>query len=79
MSNSLAFARHSNPFAALWRDVVGSWCRARAAARHEPIDDATLRDLGLSRSELASVQEEAEGRVAATRLRVIRARGVSSF
>jgi hypothetical protein len=42
--------------------------------RIEPIDAATLRDLGLHRCELASYRAEAEGRVEATRLRVLRQR-----
>jgi uncharacterized protein YjiS (DUF1127 family) len=67
------------PLAALWRDVVASWQRAGAAGRPQAVDDETLRDLGISRSELGSFQAETDGLVAATRLRVIRARGVSGF
>jgi uncharacterized protein YjiS (DUF1127 family) len=47
--------------AALWR------C---ARTRHEPLDDATLRDLGIARSELPSFGAEAEGSVDITRLRL---------
>lgn len=45
---------------------------ARRAERRllEGLSDATLRDLGLTRGELGSVQAEAEGRVQATRRRV---------
>jgi uncharacterized protein YjiS (DUF1127 family) len=53
-----------------WR----SWQRRlEAAATYEglgALDDHTLRDLGIDRSELGSVAAEVEGRAARTRLRV---------
>jgi hypothetical protein len=71
MSNSVALARHPHPLAARWREMVGAWRAASARAQAEPaIDDQTLRDLGLSRSELPSFRAEAGGLVAQTRLRV---------
>jgi uncharacterized protein YjiS (DUF1127 family) len=66
--------RRPNALAALWRDIVGSWRYALARANEPRIDDATLRDLGMSRSEIASCEAEARGRVEATRLRVLRHR-----
>lgn len=65
-------ARHPapGPLAALWRDLARTWRHTLAQARQEPIDEATLRDLGLARCELDSVGAEAEGRASRTRLRV---------
>ena len=81
MSNSLHLPHRgdvrstSRPgaLAGLWRDLVRSWRQAFTPAHHQPIDDATLRDLGMSRSELASYAAEASGRVELTRVRVIAA------
>ncbi|MCW5636122.1 MAG: hypothetical protein KIT17_22490 [Rubrivivax sp.] len=66
--------RGPNALARLWRDLVGSWRWALARAHEPAIDAATLRDLGMSRSELASFEAEARGDVEATRLRVLRHR-----
>jgi 3-deoxy-D-arabino-heptulosonate 7-phosphate (DAHP) synthase len=53
----------------------GSWrfvcARCLAPQVHREIDAAALRDLGLDRSELGSVQAEAQGRAASTRLRIV--------
>ncbi len=47
------------------------WYRMRVRAHAEPLDDATLRDLGIGRSELPSFGAEAEGSsVELTRLRI---------
>lgn len=46
--------------------------QALAPRPHETIDEATLRDLGMSRSELGSYAAEASGRAEMTRLRVLR-------
>ena len=54
----------------LWRDRTGARQHTPARARHpEAVDTATLRDLGIDRSELASFRAEAEARVELTRLR----------
>lgn len=46
------------------------WLRdARRQQELQQLDDATLRDLGLTRSEIASVVSELGGRAAATRRR----------
>jgi uncharacterized protein YjiS (DUF1127 family) len=50
--------------ARLWRG------RQRTLSLHE-LDDATLRDLGLSRSELDSIELEASGRIEITRSRLL--------
>jgi uncharacterized protein YjiS (DUF1127 family) len=59
--------------AALWRDVVGSWRSAIAASRIEPLDAATLRDLGITRCEIDSIRAEADGLAPLTRRRVMHA------
>lgn len=80
MSHALAQSPRSMPrrgptrpgaLAALWRDLIGSWRSAIARSREPELDEATLRDLGISRSELASFGAEADGRVQATRLRIL--------
>ena len=52
--------------------AIGAW-RRRAAARRqlEALDERSLRDLGLCRSELDSCWAEARGDVERTRLRVV--------
>lgn len=51
--------------------LAGDWRRSMAARwKKDELDDATLRDLGISRSELPSYAAEAEQRVEATRRRV---------
>lgn len=62
------FARRA---AALLR-VLHRHARHRAARRQlQQLDAATLRDLGLARSEIGSVHAEATGLVAASRRRVV--------
>lgn len=63
-------AARRGPWSMLWADLRRSWRHAWGAARHEPVDDATLRDLGLSRCELASIEAEAAGQAERTRLRI---------
>ena len=58
---------------ALWHDVIGAW-RCAIARRAEDLDDAALRDLGLSRSELRSVHAEMAGLAESTRRRVVERR-----
>jgi hypothetical protein len=60
-----ALAAIGHALAAFIRDAFGP-------DRHAALDDATLRDLGISRSELASFRAEAEGRAPVTRRRVAR-------
>ena len=60
---------------ALWRrwqawHAQGSRRRRELRALRE-LSDATLRDLGLERSEIGSIQAEIDGRAAATRVRVL--------
>lgn len=50
---------------------MARWRERHAAVELESLDERSLRDLGFTRSELASVRAEAEGRVEATRLRVL--------
>jgi uncharacterized protein YjiS (DUF1127 family) len=59
-------------WSALWRDIVGAWRGAIARRESAAIDDATLRDLGIARSELSSFRAETDGLAAPTRLRVVR-------
>jgi uncharacterized protein YjiS (DUF1127 family) len=64
-----------NRLCALWRrcgarHVEGSR-RRRELRALRVMSDATLRDLGLERSEIASIQAEIDGRTAATRMRVM--------
>ena len=62
------------PLAALWQGLAGA-CRASLVRDRMPwIDDATLRDLGISRSELSSCQAEADGRTERTRRRLLEQR-----
>ncbi|WP_428415695.1 hypothetical protein [Methylibium sp.] len=52
--------------------LAGDWRRSMAARwkKKDELDDATLRDLGISRSELPSYAAEAEQRAETTRRRV---------
>lgn len=83
MSNALPLparpASSLNRLAEMWRDAVRACRRALAAPSHEAIDDLTLRDLGMSRSELGSYAAEASGRAELTRQRVIASQGVQAL
>jgi hypothetical protein len=70
----LQLRRWLAPWGALWRDLVGAW-RLAVARRPEELDAATLRDLGLSRTELKSYLAEVDGRAEPTRRRVLESRG----
>ena len=63
--------RWAETWAALRHDIVGAWRYALARNTSERIDDATLRDIGLDRSELGSYHAELDGRAAVTRRRVV--------
>lgn len=63
--------RLGEAWAALRHELAGSWRYALARDAQRGIDDATLRDLGLHRSELASYCAELDGHAPATRRRVI--------
>ena len=56
--------------AALGHALATAFRRAFLEGREPALDDAALRDLGLSRSELSSFDAEAEGRIPVTRRRV---------
>ena len=60
--------------ASIWPRLV-TWVRRSARStrlkRLEDLSDAALHDLGLARCEISSVEAEAAGRTAATRLRVL--------
>lgn len=66
-----------------WRERIERWRRARERAAHERLidglDDATLRDIGMARSEAASYWVESEGLASATRLRVLRDPGTGAW
>jgi len=63
--------RYAHRAAALFR-LVRRRSRQRADLRQlQSLDAATLRDLGLTRSEIGSVQAEAAGRSAATRRPIV--------
>jgi hypothetical protein len=66
-----ALSSYSASLTALGHALATAFRNAFAGGREPALDDATLRDLGLSRSELASYQAEAEGRVEATRRRIV--------
>jgi uncharacterized protein YjiS (DUF1127 family) len=61
---------------ALWRRRLDRQAEVRRQRRElctlSGLSDATLRDLGLARSELGSIQAEIDGRATATRMRVWR-------
>jgi len=61
------------PWGVLWPDLIGAW-RLAIARRPEALDDAALRDLGLSRCELQSYLAEVDGRAEPTRLRLLEPR-----
>ena len=64
-------AQYPAALTALGHALATAFRRAFLAGRQPGLDDATLRDLGLSRSELSSFDAEAEGRVEVTRRRIV--------
>lgn len=48
-----------------------AWHRVGAAVATDGLDEQTLRDIGLTRSELPSYRAEVEGLVEATRVRAL--------
>ncbi|HEU5296547.1 MAG TPA: hypothetical protein VFU71_17335 [Burkholderiaceae bacterium] len=71
----LQLRRRLAPWVALWDDLIGAW-RLAIARQPDALDDAALRDLGISRSELQSYIAEADGLVESTRRRVIEHRAL---
>ena len=63
-------AQYPAALTALGHALATAFRRAFLAGREPALDDAALRDLGLSGSELSSFDAEAEGRIPATRRRV---------
>lgn len=59
---------------ALLHELAGAWRHAAARREFERLDDSTLRDLGISRSEFDSYWAETHGLAEPTRLRVTRDR-----
>ena len=55
---------------ALARRIARAFAEAGDRGRLERLDDATLRDIGLSRGEIGSVVAEAHGHVERSRLRL---------
>jgi uncharacterized protein YjiS (DUF1127 family) len=55
---------------ALSRELAGAWSYAAARREFERLDDSTLRDLGISRSEFDSYWAETHGLAEPTRVRV---------
>jgi uncharacterized protein YjiS (DUF1127 family) len=60
---------------ASFHEMTGIWRYALARRELENIDDSTLRDLGISRSELDSYWAETQGKAEPTRRRVLQAMG----
>jgi uncharacterized protein YjiS (DUF1127 family) len=56
---------------ALAHEIAGVWRHAKARDELSGIDDVTLRDLGLSRSELSSLHAELAGHAERTRRRTM--------
>ena len=68
-ANTLA-GQYPAALTALGHALATAFRRAFLEGREPALDDAALRDLGLSRSELSSFDAEAEGRIPITRRRV---------
>jgi len=60
----------TRPFAAAWQGLRLRLAAARAREQLERLDDATLRDIGLARSEISSANAEALGALERTRRRL---------
>lgn len=56
---------------AMLRDIAGAWRCAGARSEFNRVDDSTLRDIGISRSEFDSYWAETHGLAEQTRVRVI--------
>jgi uncharacterized protein YjiS (DUF1127 family) len=57
---------------AIWRELAGAWRYAAARREFNRVDENTLRDLGISRSEFDSYWAETHGMAERTRVRVMR-------
>jgi uncharacterized protein YjiS (DUF1127 family) len=64
-------ADHRRPAAGWWQRLQSAWQRWADATATEELDAQTLRDIGLTRSELPSYRAEVDGLVEATRVRAI--------
>jgi uncharacterized protein YjiS (DUF1127 family) len=58
------------------RAMIDAWCAMQTARARERalrlLDDRTLRDLGITRSEIASLVAEVDGRAEPTRIAAMR-------
>jgi uncharacterized protein YjiS (DUF1127 family) len=62
----------SSTLQSVWHELAGAWRHAAARREFERVDDETLRDLGISRSEFDSYWAETHGEAEPTRRRVTR-------
>jgi uncharacterized protein YjiS (DUF1127 family) len=69
-AQSALAASIANRLGALARRAERAFAEAGDRSRLERLDDATLRDIGLSRAEIGSVVAEAYGRVERSRRRL---------
>ena len=69
MSHSIR-SRFAEPLRAVFRELGDSWRYAAARREFNALDDSTLRDLGLRRSEYDSYWAETHGWAEHTRKRV---------
>jgi uncharacterized protein YjiS (DUF1127 family) len=60
----------AQPLRRLAESLAGSWRHAAARRAFHELDDRTLRDLGMSRSEIDSYWVEAHGQAERTRQRI---------
>ncbi len=63
-------SRFQTPLRSVFRELADSWRYAAARREFNSLDDATLRDLGMRRSEYDSYWAETHGMAEHTRKRV---------
>jgi hypothetical protein len=66
------FDRVGSALRSMLEEFAGVWRYALARREFNRVDDSTLRDLGMCRSEFDSYWAETHGRAERTRVRVIR-------